>query len=73
MPKYAKIPDADVHNNPGVKIIPDADVHNHPTEEQKHSLYHNEHTGRRVVVNGHKGTQIGMHPGSHKPYIKWDN
>ena len=70
MPQYARITNDDVHNRPGVKVIPDSDVHNHPHEG--HQLYHTEHSGRRVVVNGHKGTQVGTHPGTHKPYIQWD-
>lgn len=30
MPKYATIPNEDVHNHPGTTSIPDEDVHNHP-------------------------------------------
>lgn len=71
------IMDHEVHNHPGYGQIPDEAVHNHPDGSHRNTaaklgLYHNEHTGRRVKINGHTGTQIGMHPDSHKPYIDWD-
>jgi hypothetical protein len=77
MPNMPLINDEDVHNLPGYGPILDGDVHNHPpesiqAEQKRHGLTHNRHTGRRVVVSGHTGTQIGLHPHSGKPYIRWD-
>lgn len=77
MPNMRLSRDEDIHNPYGHGQIKDEDVHNHPDDsvqkdQHDYKLYHNEHTGRRVKVNGQTGTQIGVHPGSHKPYIKWD-